>query len=66
MIFQGGISQGNLLQYRQEMDRGGPDMLYRMHYDSPLGGILLLASEDALMGLWLPGQHADQIGRAHV
>lgn len=34
-------------------------MLYRMHYDSPLGGILLLASEDALMGLWLPGQHAD-------
>ena len=29
-------------------------MLYRMHYDSPLGGILLLASENALMDCGCP------------
>lgn len=35
-------------------------LLYYTKYDSPLGEILLLASEDALMGLWLPGQTVDQ------
>ncbi|UWP68043.1 methylated-DNA--[protein]-cysteine S-methyltransferase [Subdoligranulum variabile] len=35
-------------------------MLYYTNYDSPLGSILMLASEKALMGLWLPGQTIDQ------
>lgn len=35
-------------------------MLYYTRYNSPLGEILLLASEDALMGLWLPGQRVDR------
>lgn len=34
-------------------------MLYFTHYDSPMGEIRLLASEDALVGLWLPGQNVD-------
>lgn len=27
-------------------------MMYTMHYDSPLGGILLAADEEGLTGLW--------------
>lgn len=40
--------------------QGGSGMLYFTNYDSPLGNILLLASDEALMGLWLPGQEADR------
>lgn len=35
-------------------------MLYYTKYHSPLGSILLLGSEDALMGLWLPGQSVNE------
>ena len=28
-------------------------MMYTMHYNSPLGGILLAADETGLTGLWL-------------
>lgn len=31
-------------------------MMYTMHYDSPLGGILLAADEHGLSGLWFDGQ----------
>lgn len=31
-------------------------MMYTMHYDSPLGGILLAADEVGLTGLWFEGQ----------
>ena len=30
--------------------------MYTMHYDSPLGGILLAADEVGLVGLWFEGQ----------
>lgn len=33
--------------------------LYTMTYDSPLGPILVAAEEEALVGLWLPGQKPD-------
>lgn len=31
-------------------------MMYTLHYDSPLGGILLAADEAGLTGLWFEGQ----------
>lgn len=31
-------------------------MTYTMHYDSPLGGILLAADEEGLTGAWFEGQ----------
>ena len=31
-------------------------MTYTMHYDSPLGGILLAADEEGLTGLWFETQ----------
>lgn len=31
-------------------------MMYTMHYDSPLGGILLAADEEGLTGLWFETQ----------
>lgn len=31
-------------------------MIYTMRYDSPLGGLLLAASAEALAGLWMEGQ----------
>ena len=31
-------------------------MMYTMHYNSPLGGILLAADETGLRGLWFDGQ----------
>ena len=31
-------------------------MMYTIHYDSPLGGILLAADEQGLTGLWFDGQ----------
>ena len=33
--------------------------LYYTRYESPLGEILLLANEQALTGVWLPGQQPD-------
>lgn len=35
-------------------------MLYYTNYQSPLGQILLLATDEALVGTWLPGQTPDQ------
>lgn len=35
-------------------------MLYYTYYESPVGKVMLLASEEALAGLWLPGQKVDQ------
>lgn len=31
-------------------------MMYTMHYNSPLGGILLAADETGLTGLWFDGE----------
>ncbi len=31
-------------------------MLYTMHYDSPIGRLLLVEREEALAGLWMEGQ----------
>ncbi len=31
-------------------------MIYKTHYDSPLGGILLSADDKGLTGLWFDGQ----------
>ena len=31
-------------------------MTYTLHYNSPVGRILLAGREDALIGLWLEGQ----------
>lgn len=31
-------------------------MLYTMHYDSPIGRLLLMEKEEALTGLWIEGQ----------
>lgn len=39
---------------------GDLDLLYYTNYPSPLGSILLLASEEALTGLWLPGQSVNE------
>ena len=33
-------------------------MVYRHHYDSPLGGIAMTADEAGLTGLWFDGQSA--------
>lgn len=35
-------------------------MLYYTRHASPVGEALLLASDEALMGLWLPGQRIDR------
>lgn len=31
-------------------------MMYTLHYDSPLGGILLAADDVGLTGLWFDGE----------
>lgn len=31
-------------------------MIYQVHYDSPIGGILLASDEDGLTGLWFDGE----------
>lgn len=36
--------------------KGEPVMMYTLHYDSPLGGILLAADEVGLTGLWFDGE----------
>ncbi len=42
-------------------------MQYTTHYDSPLGGILLVADKEGLTGLWFDGEkyYADHIGPEH-
>ena len=43
-------------------------MLYTMHYESPLGGILLAADDAGLTGLWFDGAKyfADGLAREHA
>lgn len=41
-------------------------MIYKTHYDSPLGGILLLADEKGLTGLWFDGQKYYAQGQADL
>ena len=43
-------------------------MMYTMHYDSPLGGILLAADEQGLTGLWFDGEKyfADGLAPEHT
>lgn len=36
--------------------RKGKNMIYTMHYDSPIGRLLLAEKEEALAGLWIEGQ----------
>jgi len=42
-------------------------MMYTLHYDSPLGGILLAADETGLTGLWFDGEKyfADVLDAEH-
>ena len=42
-------------------------MMYTLHYDSPLGGILLAADEVGLTGLWFDGEKyfADTLDPEH-
>lgn len=43
-------------------------MIYTMHYDSPLGDILLAGDEQGLLGLWIEGQKyfASCLGGEHT
>lgn len=43
-------------------------MMYTLHYDSPLGGILLAADEIGLTGLWFDGEKyfADRLDPEHT
>ena len=51
-------------------------MMYTMHYDSPLGGILLAADEEGLTGLWfetqkyfaakLAPEHEEKLSLIHI
>ena len=43
-------------------------MMYTLHYDSPLGGILLAADETGLTGLWFDGEKyfADLLDSEHT
>ena len=41
-------------------------MIYKTHYDSPLGGILLAADEKGLTGLWFDGQKYFAYGLAEA
>ena len=38
------------------------DMLYRQYYLSPIGRLCLVASDQALYGIWLEGQKHFQAG----
>lgn len=46
---------------------GGITMTYTLHYDSPLGGILLAADEQGLLGLWFDGEKyfAEKLPEVH-
>ena len=43
-------------------------MMYTMHYDSPLGGILLAADDTGLTGLWFDSQKyfANELPAEHI
>ena len=45
---------------------GGSLMIYKTHYDSSLGGMLLSADEKGLTGLWFDGQKYYAQGQADL
>lgn len=51
MRFQDGVGETTCLSQKEECNR-----MYTLHYDSPLGGILLAADEVGLAGLWFEGE----------
>lgn len=51
MRFQDGVGEPACRSQKEECNR-----MYTLHYDSPLGGILLAADEIGLTGLWFDGQ----------
>ena len=51
MRFQDGVGETTCLSQKEESNR-----MYTLHYDSPLGGILLAADEAGLTGLWFEGE----------
>ena len=51
MRFQDGVGETTCLSQKEECNR-----MYTLHYDSPLGGILLAADEVGLTGLWFEGE----------
>ena len=51
MRFQDGEGETTCLSQKEECNR-----MYTLHYDSPLGGILLAADEVGLTGLWFEGE----------
>ena len=51
MRFQDGEGEITCLSQKEECNR-----MYTLHYDSPLGGILLAADEVGLTGLWFEGE----------
>ena len=51
MRFQDGVGETTCLRQKEECNR-----MYTLHYDSPLGGILLAADDVGLTGLWFDGK----------
>ena len=51
MRFQDGEGEPACRSQKEECNR-----MYTLHYDSPLGGILLAADEAGLTGLWFEGE----------
>ena len=41
-------------------------MIYKTHYDSPLGGMLLSADDKGLTGVWFDGQKYYARGQADL
>lgn len=62
MRFQDGVGETTCLSQKEECNR-----MYTLHYDSPLGGILLAADEVGLTGLWFDGEKyfADTLNPEH-
>lgn len=63
MRFQDGVGETTCLSQKEECNR-----MYTLHYDSPLGGILLAADEAGLTGLWFDGEKyfADNLPARHT
>ena len=63
MRFQDGVGETACLSQKEECNR-----MYTLHYDSPLGGILLAADEVGLTGLWFDGEKyfADNLPARHT
>ncbi len=59
MRFQDGVGETTCLSQKEECNR-----MYTLHYDSPLGGILLAADEAGLTGLWFEGENISPISLA--